>query len=154
MKAHPCKYIVKEDFDYNPSYGDTTDEERTTHFKKGEVYEFEPYLGKCHKDGEMSLVTHILPEMNNNFVWNAEFFNEHFVKQLPTMHLTKEGTVTSQVVSSKKNVLDNSIIIRRDFTGKKLSPEEFHEFQNIVNERRPYCSSDFKEQHFTPDKFN
>lgn len=80
MKAHPCKYIVKEDFDYNPSYGDTNDEERTTHFKKGEVYVFEPYLGKCHKKGEMSLVTHILPEMNNRFVWKAEFFNEHFVK--------------------------------------------------------------------------
>lgn len=85
MKAHPCKYIVKEDFDYNPSYGDTTDEKRTTHFKKGEVYEFEPYLGKCHKEGEMSLVTHILPEMNNHFVWKAEFFNEHFVRQITAL---------------------------------------------------------------------
>lgn len=72
--------------------------------------------------------------------------------ELPMIHLTKEGTVTSQVVSSKKNVFDDNIIIRRDFTGKKLSPEEFQEFQKIVNERRPYCSSDFKKQHFTPDK--
>lgn len=88
MKAHPRKYIVKEDFDYNPSYGDTTDEERTTHFKKGEVYEFELYLGKCHKEGEMSLVTHILPEMNNHFVWKAEFLNEHFRKLTTLDYLT------------------------------------------------------------------
>jgi len=85
MKAHPCKYIVKEDFDYSPCYGDTNDEKRTTHFKKGEVYVFEPYLGKCHKDGEMSLVTHILPEMNNHFVWKAEFFNKHFVRQITAL---------------------------------------------------------------------
>ena len=67
------------------------------------------------------------------------------------IHLTKEGTVTSQAVSSKKNVFDNNIIIRRDFTGKKLSPEDFQKFQKIVNERRPYCSLDFKKQHFIPD---
>ena len=88
----------------------------------------------------------------------CEYFNHYTTTLKPfdfmMIHLTKEGTVTSQVVSSKKNALDNNIIIRRDFTGKKLSPEEFHEFQKIVNERRPYCSSDFKKQHFTPDKFN
>lgn len=67
------------------------------------------------------------------------------------IHLTKEGVSVSKVVSNNNNVFENNIIIKRDFTGKKLSPEEFQEFQNIVNERRPYCSSDFKKQHFIPD---
>ena len=67
------------------------------------------------------------------------------------IHLIKKGTFTSQVVSSKRNVFEDNIIIRRDFTGKKLSAEEFQEFQKIVNERRPYCSSDFKKQHFIPN---
>ena len=67
------------------------------------------------------------------------------------IHLIKEGAFTSQVVSSKRNVFEDNIIIRHDFTGKKLSAEEFQEFQKIVNERRPYCSSDFKKQHFIPN---
>ena len=72
------KYIVRQDFDYEPAYGDVNNKEQTTHFKRGEVYEFEPYLGKCHKDGEMSLKTHILTECNNGWVWKAEDFNKHF----------------------------------------------------------------------------
>jgi hypothetical protein len=74
------KYSVKEDFDYSPTYGNTNDEKLTTHFKKGEIYEFESYLGKSHKEGEMSLKTHIFPEVNNGWVWRAEFFNKHFEK--------------------------------------------------------------------------
>ena len=50
-----------------------------------------------------------------------------------------------------ESLFDSHIIIRRKFSGKILKPEEFHEFQKIVNERRPYCSSDFKNQHFFPD---
>lgn len=67
------------------------------------------------------------------------------------IHLTKEGVAVSKVVSNNNNVFENNIIIKRDFTGKKLSPEEFQEYQKIVNERRPYCSSDFKQMHFIPD---
>jgi len=114
MKAHPCKYIVKEDFDYNPSYGDTTDEERTTHFKKGEIYEFEPYLGKCHKEGEMSLVTHILPEMNNRFVWKADFFNEHFVRWITALDSFRE----IMTVMNK-----HRLIVPSDFDEESFMPD-------------------------------
>ena len=67
------------------------------------------------------------------------------------IHLIGEGTSTPRVVSSKRNVFKDNIRIRRDFTGKKLSAEEFQEFQKIVNERRPYCSSDFEKQYFIPN---
>ncbi len=67
------------------------------------------------------------------------------------IRLTKEGTSRSQVVLNKRNILESNIIIRNDFSGKKLTAEEFQEFQKIVNKRRPYCSSDFVEQHFIDD---
>lgn len=70
------------------------------------------------------------------------------------IHLTKEGNFPQENHSSKRHVLENDIIVRRDFTGKKLSPEEFQEFQKIVNERRPYCSKDFIPQSFIPDLRN
>lgn len=66
------------------------------------------------------------------------------------IHLVKEG-FTSEKTSSKRHVFEDNIIVRRDFTGIKLSPEEFQEFQEIVNERRPYCSEDFIPQTFIPD---
>jgi hypothetical protein len=50
-----------------------------------------------------------------------------------------------------RKILNTHIISYRDFTGVKLSPEDFQEFQKIVNERRPYCSKDFVPQTFIPD---
>ena len=70
------------------------------------------------------------------------------------IHLTKEGNFRQEKHSSKRKVLEDNIVVRRDFTGKKLSPEEFQEFQKIVNERRPYCSEDFIPQTFIPDLSN
>lgn len=67
------------------------------------------------------------------------------------IHLTKEGDFDNKKVSSKVDVFRDNIIIKHDFTGIKLSPEEFQEFQEIVNERRPYCSKDFIPQTFIPD---
>lgn len=67
------------------------------------------------------------------------------------IHLTKEGNFEKKNVSSKVDVFRDNIIIKRDFTGIKLSPEEFQEFQEIVNERRPYCRKDFIQQTFIPD---
>ena len=67
------------------------------------------------------------------------------------IHLTKEGNFEKKKVSSKVDVFRDNIIIKRDFTGIKLSPEEFQEFQEIVNERRPYCREDFIPQTFIPD---
>lgn len=70
------KYRVKKDFYYNP-YG-TALPYNSTHFKKGEIYEFEPYTGKCCKAGEMSCKSNLQPSYNNGFVWRPDFFNEHF----------------------------------------------------------------------------
>ncbi len=64
--------------------------------------------------------------------------------------LTYEGVLASKNANSN-HAFDQDIVVRRHFTGKKLSPQEFREFQKIVNERRPYCSSDFKKQHFIAD---
>lgn len=64
------------------------------------------------------------------------------------IHLTKEGT---KATKGQKHFHEDNIVIRRDFCGKKLTPEEFQEFQKIVNERRPYNSKDFIPQTFTPD---
>ena len=41
-----------------------------------------------------------------------------------------------------RKILNTHIISYRDFTGVKLSPEDFQEFQEIVNERRPWCRED------------
>jgi len=75
---------------------------------------------------------------------------------MPMIHLTKEGpekTPEEQQAWDEhyQKVFGDHIIVRRDFTGKKLTPEEFQEFQKIVNERRPYCSKDFIPQTFIPD---
>ena len=61
------------------------------------------------------------------------------------IHLTHEGPepTPEQERAPRKHLWENNIVVRRDFTGKKLTPEEFQEFQKIVNERRPYESSDF-----------
>lgn len=67
------------------------------------------------------------------------------------IHLVKEGDFKKQKSCSKVDVFKDNIIVRRDFTGVKLTPEEFQEFQKIVNERRPYCSKDFIPQTFIPD---
>ena len=67
------------------------------------------------------------------------------------IHLTNEGKFPREKRTSKRHVFEDNIIVRRDFTGIKLSPEEFQEFQEIVNERRPYCSEDFIPQTFIPD---
>ncbi len=70
------------------------------------------------------------------------------------MHLTKEGpepTAEERAARDAKRVSNGNIVIHRDFTGVKLTPEEFQEFQKIVNERRPYCRKDFIPQTFIPD---
>ena len=64
------------------------------------------------------------------------------------IHLTHEGPeLTSEqkreLAERHNRIFGNHIIVRRDFTGKKLTAEEFQEFQKIVNERRPYSGSDF-----------
>ena len=72
------------------------------------------------------------------------------------IHLTKEGpeptaAEIAERAAIKDRIFGNNIVIRRDFTGVKLTPEEFQEFQEIVNERRPYCRKDFIPQTFIPD---
>ena len=63
------------------------------------------------------------------------------------VHLTKEGDFPNEM-PRENPVFKNNVVIRRDFTGKKLTPEEFQEFQKIVNQHRPYCSADFNKHHF------
>ena len=70
------KYKVKSDFDYDPA--GRADNPQPTTFHKDEIYEFEPYTGKCCRPGEMVLKTHILPENNNGWVWKPEYIDEHF----------------------------------------------------------------------------
>jgi len=72
------------------------------------------------------------------------------------IHLTEEGpkiTPGEQRVWEEhyQKVFGNHIILRDDFTGKKLTANEFQDFQKIVNKRRPYCSDDFVPQTFIPD---
>ncbi|MBQ2175591.1 MAG: hypothetical protein II453_11195 [Alphaproteobacteria bacterium] len=50
-----------------------------------------------------------------------------------------------------KAVFENNIIIQHNFVGKEMNAKEAKIFQEIVNKRRPYCSSDFKKQTFIPD---
>ena len=68
------------------------------------------------------------------------------------IHLVKEGDFSKD--ERKESVLDHTIKVHRDFCGVKLSPEDFQEFQKIVNERRPYCREDFIPQTFIPDLSN
>ena len=72
------------------------------------------------------------------------------------IHLVQEGPEKTPEEKQAweehyQKVFGDHIIVRRDFTGKILTPEEFQEFQKIVNERRPYESSDFVPQTFIPD---
>ena len=66
------------------------------------------------------------------------------------IHLTKEGP-DKNPDAERRHLYEDNIVVRRDFTGKILTPEEFQEFQKIVNERRPYCGKDFIPQTFIPD---
>ena len=72
------------------------------------------------------------------------------------IHLTHEGPEpTPEEIAARaaiqQKIFGNNIIVHRDFTGVKLTPEEFQEFQKIVNERKPYCRKDFVPQTFIPD---
>ena len=64
------------------------------------------------------------------------------------IHLTHEGPEpTPEEIAARaaiqQKIFGNNIIVHRDFTGVILSPTDFQKFQEIVNERRPYCGSDF-----------
>ena len=72
------------------------------------------------------------------------------------IHLTHEGSKpTLEEIAARaaiqQKIFGNNIIVHRDFTGKILSPTDFQKFQEIVNERRPYCRKDFIPQTFIPD---
>jgi hypothetical protein len=64
------------------------------------------------------------------------------------IHLKKEGDFLPSEMLRENPVLQKSIVVRRDFRGKKLTPEEFKEFQKVMNQHRPYCASDFVKHHF------
>ena len=82
-------YRVKETFKYEPAYGRVDDESKTTVFNKGEIYEFEPYTGRCCKPGEMQLVTKIEPKMNQNWVWRPDYFEENFELVMSELNLAE-----------------------------------------------------------------
>ena len=82
-------YRVKETFKYEPAYGRVDDESKTTVFNKGEIYEFEPYTGRCCKPGEMCLVTKIEPKMNQNWVWRPDYFEEKFELVMSELNLAE-----------------------------------------------------------------
>ena len=82
-------YRVKETFKYEPAYGRVDDESKTTVFNKGEIYEFEPYTGRCCKPGEMQLVTKIEPKMNQNWVWRPDYFEENFELVMSELNLVE-----------------------------------------------------------------
>lgn len=72
------------------------------------------------------------------------------------IHLTHEGPEpTPEKIAARaaiqQKIFGNNIIVHRDFTGVILSPTDFQKFQEIVNERRPYCRKDFIPQTFIPD---
>lgn len=63
------------------------------------------------------------------------------------IHLVRQGPEpTPEEIAAQEarwqKIFGDHIIVRRDFTGVKLSPEDFQEFQAIVNERRPWCGED------------
>lgn len=82
-------YRVKETFKYEPAYGRVDDESKTTVFNKGEIYEFEPYTGRCCKPGEMQLVTKIEPKTNQNWVWRPDYFEENFELVMSKLNLVE-----------------------------------------------------------------
>ena len=82
-------YRVKETFKYEPAYGRVDDESITTVFNKGEIYEFEPYTGRCCKPGEMYLVTKIEPKMNQNWVWKPDYIEKHFEIVMSKLNLAE-----------------------------------------------------------------
>lgn len=65
--------------------------------------------------------------------------------------MKKVSSVSTDKSVINKAVFKNNIIIKRNFVGKELSARDAKIFQDVVNERRPYCSSDFRKQHFIPD---
>ena len=69
--------------------------------------------------------------------------------------LTKEGSDLTLEEKKKraerKHLYEDNIVLPWKPTGKVLSPEQFQEFQKIVNVRRPYCREDFIPQTFIPD---
>ena len=53
------------------------------------------------------------------------------------MHLVKHKHTKSEIKEEKRtSPLDNNIVVRRDFCGKKLTPEEFQEFNREYNEMK------------------
>jgi len=70
------------------------------------------------------------------------------------IHLKKEGDFLPSEMLRENPVLQKSIVVRRDFRGKILTPEEFKEFQKVMNQHRPYCASDFVPQYWIRDLTN
>jgi hypothetical protein len=52
------------------------------------------------------------------------------------MHLVKHKHTESETKEKKTSPLDKNIVVRRDFCGKKLTPEEFQEFNSEYNEMK------------------
>lgn len=46
---------------------------------------------------------------------------------------------------------NEKFVLWREFSGKKLTPEQFKKFQDEVNEHRPFCAADFVPQPWTKD---
>jgi len=63
------------------------------------------------------------------------------------IHLKKEDGFPDEMLRENP-VFKNNIVVRRDFRGKILTPEEFKEFQKIMNQHRPWCSADTLTHHF------
>lgn len=67
------------------------------------------------------------------------------------IRLKKEDFGETPVMTRENAIFERNVVVRRDFRGKILKPNEFKAYQDIVNAHRPYCASDFEERHFIPD---
>lgn len=67
------------------------------------------------------------------------------------IRLKKEDFGATPVITRENAIFKKNVVVRRDFRGKILKPDDFKVYQDIVNAHRPYCASDFEELHFIPD---
>lgn len=63
----------------------------------------------------------------------------------------KFARTCTSINSGMLDKLNNFVVPRSSFSGSKLGPDELEELHRIVNKRRPYRLSDFKDSSMIPD---
>lgn len=67
------------------------------------------------------------------------------------IQLKKVKTISSSTTLKPSATFADNIVTKQKSYGRVMNVATFQEFQNVVNRHRPYCSFDFKNQHFIDD---